>query len=148
MDRISTDHSPQDHAMRPGQLGMLGRSQDGMKAQADAFMSSQQLDAIIRKPVMVEAGRNEDFGMVDSKKLGPVGSGPDKLQKSGFNPNGPPGGLPPGGAMKRMGGGPDEKFMEQDNLKDLDFVNPLLYKPASKPPVIKEGDWLCPDPTV
>lgn len=32
-------------------------------------------------------------------------------------------------------------------LKDLPLINPLLYKPASKPPVIKEGDWLCPDPT-
>ena len=33
-------------------------------------------------------------------------------------------------------------------LSNLPLINPLLYKPASKPPVIKEGDWLCPDPTV
>lgn len=33
-------------------------------------------------------------------------------------------------------------------LQDLAMINPLLYKPASKPPVIREGDWLCPDPTV
>ena len=31
--------------------------------------------------------------------------------------------------------------------KDLPLINPLLYKPASKPPVIREGDWLCPDST-
>lgn len=34
------------------------------------------------------------------------------------------------------------------DLKDLSLLNPLLYKPASKPPIIREGDWLCPDPTV
>lgn len=33
-------------------------------------------------------------------------------------------------------------------LSELSLINPLLYKPASKPPVIKEGDWLCPDSTV
>jgi hypothetical protein len=31
--------------------------------------------------------------------------------------------------------------------KDLPLINPLLYKPASKPPIIREGDWLCPDST-
>lgn len=31
--------------------------------------------------------------------------------------------------------------------KDQPLINPLLYKPASKPPVIREGDWLCPDST-
>lgn len=35
-----------------------------------------------------------------------------------------------------------------EEYRDLPLVNPLLYKPASKPPVIREGDWLCPDPTV
>jgi len=32
--------------------------------------------------------------------------------------------------------------------KDHDMINPLLYKPASKPPVIREGDWLCPSAAV
>lgn len=36
----------------------------------------------------------------------------------------------------------------KDDIKDLSLLNPLLYKPASKPPIIREGDWLCPDPTV
>ena len=36
----------------------------------------------------------------------------------------------------------------KDDIKDLSLINPLLYKPASKPPIIREGDWLCPDPTV
>lgn len=57
------------------------------------------------------------------------------------------GGMGHGMPGKRMGG-LDDKGMDPENLKGLDFVNPLLYKPASKPPVIKEGDWLCPDPTV
>lgn len=35
----------------------------------------------------------------------------------------------------------------QTPLSELSLINPLLYKPASKPPTIKEGDWLCPDPT-
>lgn len=43
----------------------------------------------------------------------------------------------------------DQNFEENDeSYRNLPLVNPLLYKPASKPPVIREGDWLCPDPTV
>jgi hypothetical protein len=38
--------------------------------------------------------------------------------------------------------------MDDEEYRNLPLVNPLLYKPASKPPVIREGDWLCPDPTV
>lgn len=30
----------------------------------------------------------------------------------------------------------------------LDMSNAYGMKPASKPPVIREGDWLCPDPDV
>lgn len=48
-----------------------------------------------------------------------------------------------GSPMKR----PEPKGNSTE-LKDLAMINPLLYKPASKPPVIREGDWLCPDPTV
>ena len=33
----------------------------------------------------------------------------------------------------------------RDHQKDMDVNNPLLFKPASKPPVIREGDWLCPE---
>lgn len=36
----------------------------------------------------------------------------------------------------------------KEDLNDLALINPLLYKPASKPPVIREGDWLCPDVSV
>lgn len=48
---------------------------------------------------------------------------------------------------------PNQEILESANLtgddnKDLNMINPLLYKPASKPPIIREGDWLCPDPTV
>lgn len=42
----------------------------------------------------------------------------------------------------QRGGGMKEDF------GDLALINPLLYKPASKPPVIREGDWLCPDVSV
>jgi hypothetical protein len=47
---------------------------------------------------------------------------------------------------------PENEYLEHqtndEEYRDLPLVNPLLYKPASKPPVIREGDWLCPDPTV
>ena len=150
MDRISSEHSPQEHAIR-GQppMGMINRGQEGGKVQSDPFMSTQQLDSMIRKPGVVEPSRGDDFGMgVDAKK-GSIGNGPEKMQKLSFNPNVQSLGMGSGGPMKRMVGGNDDKQnMDSDNLKDLEFVNPLLYKPASKPPVIKEGDWLCPDPTV
>jgi hypothetical protein len=139
MDRMSNDLGP-DHSLRSGSnLGMMVRG-DGMKNPSDPF--SQPLDAMMRKPPgMMDQVRGDDFGMSDSKKLG---LSADKMPKPMFAP-GPPGG-PMGMQGKRMGG-PDDKMGETD-LKGLDFVNPLLYKPASKPPVIKEGDWLCPDPTV
>ena len=36
------------------------------------------------------------------------------------------------------------KDMKMDHNKDIE-INPFLYKQASKPPIIREGDWLCPD---
>lgn len=41
-----------------------------------------------------------------------------------------------------------QQEVNDEEYRNLPLVNPLLYKPASKPPVIREGDWLCPDPTV
>jgi hypothetical protein len=137
---MSTDIGP-DHSMRSASnLGMMGRGPEGMKNPSDPF--SQPLDMMMRKPPgLMDQGRGDDFGMGDPKKMG---MSADKMSKPMFA-SGPPGGpVMPG---KRMGG-PDDKMGDPDNLKGLDFVNPLLYKPASKPPVIKEGDWLCPDPTV
>lgn len=54
-------------------------------------------------------------------------------------------------ASLHQSGDPETKRREaamEAQLNDLPLINPLLYKPASKPPVIKEGDWLCPHPKV
>lgn len=139
---MSTDVG-QDNSMRSGSnMGMMGRGQEGNKNGGDPFGSTQMMDQTMRKPVgMMEPGRGEDLGMGDPKKMG---MSAEKMPKPMYHPGS---GMGHGMPSKRMGG-PDDKGMDNENLKGLDFVNPLLYKPASKPPVIKEGDWLCPDPTV
>lgn len=42
----------------------------------------------------------------------------------------------------------DSGMVGGSDIKDMKMINPLLYKPASKPPIIREGDWLCPDTMV
>lgn len=135
----------QDLGMRePAGPGLMGRNMEGLKPGLEGFAPNQQLDSMMRKPGMMDSGRLEEYplGEMKAKHL----LQPDKLAKPQFPQGmGPPGmGMPIG---KRFAPN-DDKHYNEDLLKDLPLINPLLYKPASKPPVIKEGDWLCPDPTV
>jgi hypothetical protein len=138
MDQSSAEKM-QDHAMRSQAMGLMPRAPEGIKT-PDPFLSTQQMDNMMRRPAHLEQGREGDFSL--DKKMG---MGPEKIPKQPFPPSvGVPAGM--GGNGKRMGG--DDKGGDVDDINNREFVNPLLYKPASKPPVIKEGDWLCPEPTV
>lgn len=135
------DHLQRQNNLLPNMMSS-NRSVEQSKNPSESFNSSQgAIDSgNLRKQPGLESSRPEDF------KLGMPGDKPPKLVGLQGHPSGPHGGMV--NMKPRLGGNEEKGMFESEKEDKFDFVNPLLYKPASKPPVIKEGDWLCPDSTV